>query len=121
MRPFPRPLPTRNRPWTSSCNTDCKRQITHRTCESKMLILNHRSSNVYAHPKIKKGTGNLLALKTPQIGRIAGLAVELTKQMLRIETRKKLLYLDQSFFSAASKEQRHDWVDDVIATITELL
>jgi hypothetical protein len=47
--------------------------------------------------------------------------VEITKQMLGIETRKKLLYLDQSFFSAASKERRHDWVDDAIARITELL
>jgi hypothetical protein len=47
--------------------------------------------------------------------------VEITKQTLGIETRKKILYLDQSFFSAASKERRHDWVDDAISRITELL
>ena len=47
--------------------------------------------------------------------------MEITKQMLGIETRKQLLYLDQSFFSAASKARRHDWVDDAITRITELL
>lgn len=47
--------------------------------------------------------------------------MEITTQMLDIETRKKLLYLDQSFFSLASKARRHDWVDEAIARITELL
>jgi hypothetical protein len=50
-----------------------------------------------------------------------GLAMEITKEMLDIEMRKKILYLDQSFFSLASKERRHDWVDNAIAKITELL
>ena len=47
--------------------------------------------------------------------------MEITKEMLDIEMRKKILYLDQSFFSLASKERRHDWVDNAIAKITELL
>jgi hypothetical protein len=47
--------------------------------------------------------------------------MEITKEMLGIETGKKILYLDQSFFSLASKERRHGWVDDAIARITELL
>src|ERR1035438_5223739 len=47
--------------------------------------------------------------------------MEVTKQMLGTETRKKLLYLDQSFFSLASKARRPDWVDGAIARITELL
>jgi len=47
--------------------------------------------------------------------------MEIAKEMLGIETRKKILYLDQFFFSLASKERRHDWVDDALAIITELL
>jgi hypothetical protein len=47
--------------------------------------------------------------------------MEIKKEMLGIETRKKILYLDQSFFSLAYKERRHDWVDDAMVRITELL
>jgi hypothetical protein len=49
------------------------------------------------------------------------LAERITKQMLGIETRKKILYLDQSFFSLAARKQPPAWVQDVIAAITELL
>ena len=55
------------------------------------------------------------------LGVTVGLAMKITKEMLGIEMRKKILYLDQSFFSLASKERRHAWVDDAIARITELL
>lgn len=47
--------------------------------------------------------------------------MQLTKEMLGIDTRKKLLYLDQGFFSLASKERRHSWVDQAMDRITELL
>jgi hypothetical protein len=50
-----------------------------------------------------------------------GSAMEIARKMIGIETLKKILYLDQSFFSLASKERRPDWVDDALGRITELL
>jgi hypothetical protein len=82
-------------------------------CETNIF----ESSGIARDDCEKLNTGK----KGQTCGVVVGLAVEITKQTLGIETRKKLLYLDQSFFSAASKERRHDWVDDAIARITELL
>lgn len=47
--------------------------------------------------------------------------MRVTKEMLGNQTRKKLLYLDQSFLSAAAKARRHAWVDEALESITELL
>ena len=47
--------------------------------------------------------------------------MQVTKQMLGIQTRKSILYLDQHVFSLAAREKHDKWVDDSMERITELL
>ena len=47
--------------------------------------------------------------------------MQVTKQMLGIQTRKRILYLDQHLFSLAFREKHDEWVDHTMEQISDLL